>query len=53
VPTELASIDINSLARKIYGNIAAEIQANYSNNFLAVLFKNPSMSKQVYEAAIK
>jgi hypothetical protein len=52
-PAELVSIDIPSLAATAYNMMVTEVQANYSNNFLAVLFKNPSMSKQVYEAAIK
>ena len=52
-PAELTSIDIPALAASAYGKMAAEVQASYPNNFLAVLFKNPSISKQVYEAGIK
>jgi len=52
-PAELTSIDIPVLAASAYGKMEAEVQASYPNNFLAVLFKNPSMSKQVYEKGIK
>jgi hypothetical protein len=52
-PAELTSVDIPVIAASAYGKMVAEIQASYPNNFLAVLFKNPSMSKQVYEAGIK
>jgi hypothetical protein len=31
----------------------AAVEKDYPNKFLAVLFKNPTMSKKIFDAAIK
>lgn len=47
------SLNINAIAENVFLKMVAAIQLHYSSNFLAVLFKNPSMSKHVYELGIK
>jgi hypothetical protein len=45
----IASLKISSYCDTVYSKMVAAIQSHYSKNFLAVLFKNPSMSKQVFD----
>jgi len=52
-PSSLAALDIPCLSDAAYGKMVAAIQQHYPTNFLAVLFKNPSMSQVVYEAGIQ
>ena len=44
--------DIDSLCGVTYQKIVDAIQAYYANKFLAVLFKNPTMSKHVFDLAV-
>jgi hypothetical protein len=50
---EIVNIDIATIAEVILTKMTAAIQAHYPSNFLAVLFKNPTMSRHVYELGIK
>jgi hypothetical protein len=43
--------DVHSLCEATYGNLVAGIEQHYSGKFLAVLFKNPTMSKHVFDLA--
>ena len=52
-PTALASIDIPAIAEDVFAKMAAAIQTHYPTNFLAVLFKNPTMSRHVYDLGTK
>jgi hypothetical protein len=52
-PLSLAALDIPCLSDAAYGKMVAAIQQHYPTSFLAVLFKNPSMSQVVYEAGIQ
>ncbi|MBL0719895.1 AIPR family protein [Piscinibacter sp. Jin2] len=47
-PAHLASMDIPATTGEIYSKMVEAIQSHYPTNFLAVLFKNPSMSRHVY-----
>ena len=49
----LDGVDIQKIADEIFGKMVTAIQTHYPTNFLAVLFKNPSMSRRVYELGIK
>lgn len=49
--TYLESAQVSALCADVYAKMVAEIQAHYAGKFLAVLFKNPSMSKAVFDAA--
>ena len=49
----LSDVDIAKIADEVFVKMVAAIQAHYPTNFLAVLFKNPSMSRRVYELGIK
>ena len=51
--TALDGVDIQKIADEIFAKMIAVIQADYPTNFLAVLFKNPTMSRRVYELGIK
>jgi hypothetical protein len=44
--------DIDAICETAYGKIVAAIQMHYAGKFLAVLFKNPTMSKHVFDLAI-
>ncbi|MDH4088244.1 MAG: hypothetical protein OEV04_14540, partial [Nitrospira sp.] len=44
--------DIDAICEAAYGKIVAAIQMHYAGKFLAVLFKNPTMSKHVFDLAI-
>ena len=44
--------DIDLLCEAAYGKIVIAIQAHYAGKFLAVLFKNPTMSKHVFDLAV-
>jgi hypothetical protein len=52
-PTLLADINSTAIAEDVFTKMIAAIQDFYSTNFLAVLFKNPTMSKHVYELGIE
>lgn len=41
--------DIEPLCEEAYSKMVASINAYYAGKFLAVLFKNPTMSKQVFD----
>jgi hypothetical protein len=43
--------DVHSLLEEAYVNMVAAVQTHYAGKFLAVLFKNPTMSKHVFELA--
>jgi AIPR protein len=43
--------DIEPLCEQAYSKIVAAINTHYSGKFLAVLFKNPTMSKHVFDLA--
>jgi hypothetical protein len=49
--TTLPSLGIAIACEDVCAKMVAAIQAHYANRFLAVLFKNPTMSKHVYELA--
>ncbi len=44
-------IDANALCEDAYTKMVTAIQTHYSGKFLAVLFKNPTMSKHVFDLA--
>ena len=44
--------DIDAICEAAYGKVVAAIQMHYAGKFLAVLFKNPTMSKHVFDLAI-
>lgn len=43
--------EIAELCSDAYEKMVAKVDANYQGKFLAVLFKNPSMSKSIFDAA--
>lgn len=45
----LPTLNISSLCELSYTNMVTAIQSHYPKNFLAVLFKNPTMSKHVFD----
>lgn len=45
------SIDISSICEDAYSKMLVSIENHFPGKFLAVLFKNPSMSKIVFDAA--
>jgi hypothetical protein len=47
----LPKLDIEAKCEAAYANMVLAIEKQYGNKFLAVLFKNPSMSRHVYELA--
>lgn len=51
-PSLLPGLDVPALCLAAYEQMVAEIQLSYPTNFLAVLFKNPSMSQIVYDAGV-
>jgi hypothetical protein len=46
------SLEVQKCAAAILSKMVAAIKRHYPNNFLAVLFKNPSMSRRVYDLSI-
>lgn len=52
-PSAISSTDIPVIAEDVFLKMTTAIQDHYPNNFLAVLFKNPTMSKRIYELGIK
>lgn len=50
---DLPTSSLVSICEDSYGKMVAGIEANYSGKFLAVLFKNPTMSRNIYEMARK
>jgi hypothetical protein len=51
-PSTFTPSDVDSLCEVAYEKIVDAIQAHYANKFLAVLFKNPTMSKHVFDLAV-
>lgn len=51
--SSLPTSNLVSICEDAYGKTVAGIEANYSGKFLAVLFKNPTMSRNIYELARK
>ena len=49
--TTIKTIPLQTLCETTFTKMIVAIQTHYNNKFLAVLFKNPSMSKHVYELA--
>ena len=45
----LPTLDIPTLSEKVLKKMVQSIQTHHSNRFLAVLFKNPTISKFVYD----
>jgi len=43
------TLPLSQLCDEVFGKMVSAIQTHYGNRFLAVLFKNPTMSKHVYE----
>ena len=52
-PSSLAALNIPCLSDAAYIKMVAAIQQYYPSNFLAVLFKNPTISQAVYRAGIE
>lgn len=50
-PTTLKSADLDRICDQVHQAIATEIDKNYKGKFLAVLFKNPSISKVLFDIA--
>jgi hypothetical protein len=48
----LGAIDIPALCEDSYAKMVSKIEADYPGKFLAVLFKNPTMSASVFAASI-
>ncbi len=46
-----AALDMQALCVDVYVKMVAAVKADFPGKFLAVLFKNPSHSKQVYDKA--
>ena len=46
-------LNLNAACEDAHSKMVSSIEANYPGKFLAVLFKNPSMSKNVFDSAIK
>jgi hypothetical protein len=51
-PTWLATQNIEASAEKCYGKMVNVLVNEFPGKWLAVLFKNPSMSKRVFDVAI-
>lgn len=49
---ELALLDIDSISGLALEKMVNKIKKEYANNFLAVLFKNPTMSRSVYGSGV-
>jgi hypothetical protein len=50
-PAHLATLKLDKVCDGVYTKMVGTIQKSYANKFLAVLFKNPTMSKNVFEEA--
>ena len=51
-PASLAAMDPDALCEMVYDKMVVTVQAHYASKFLAVLFKNPTMSKHVFDVAL-
>ena len=49
----LEKLPIDNMCSNVYTRMVKHIEGNYPNKFLAVLFKNSTLSRTVYEAALK
>jgi hypothetical protein len=45
--------DVDGFLEKCYTKMVAAIEAHYAGKFLAVLFKNPTMSKHVFDLSVQ
>lgn len=45
----LSKLDVPTLCEAVYASMVNVVQDQYPNRFLAVLFKNPTMSRKVFE----
>ena len=48
----LPTLGVDAACEVVFNKMVSAIQTHYSNKFLAVLFKNPTMSKHVYDLSI-
>jgi hypothetical protein len=46
----LPTLQIDSTCEDVYQKMVSTLESEYGNKFLAVLFKNPTMSKHVFES---
>lgn len=46
---KMSELNISDHCEQVYSAMVSHLDANYQGRFLALLFKNPSMSKDVYE----
>ncbi|MCQ9376793.1 hypothetical protein [Methyloversatilis sp. XJ19-49] len=49
--SSISSFDLDSVCEDVYKKMVSSIETHYPGKFLAVLFKNPSMSKNVFDSA--
>lgn len=49
---DLHCMEINEISEIVLEKMVDKIKRDYPNNFLAVLFKNPTMSRSVYSAGV-
>ncbi len=49
--TEVRNLEIAVKCESVYETMLASLEADYPNRFLAVLFKNPTISKDIFEKA--
>ncbi|MCE2647119.1 MAG: hypothetical protein LW835_18385, partial [Burkholderiaceae bacterium] len=52
-PAELQKLDVPAISADVLAKMTVAIQTHYPNNFLAVLFKNPTMGRRVYDLGSK
>lgn len=48
----LGALDISPACESVHEKMVSTIETDYPGKFLAVLFKNPSMSKSVFDASV-
>lgn len=51
--SKVQSLPIDAHCETVYSKMLVSLETHYPGKFLAVLFKNPSMSKQVFEDAVR
>jgi hypothetical protein len=52
-PSWLRQSEIKSLCEASYNKMVAGVENEYPGKFLAVLFKNPTMSRHIFDLAVK
>ena len=45
--------EVAALCEDVYTRMVSRIQSNYANRFLASLFKNPTLTKDVFEHSLQ